>query len=756
MRTTQLLSQGFRYPYFEANQVLKSNDLNQIITYLSQQQRLTRSHLIGMGILCGLELNYETDPVAVMLSGGTGLSSEGYLIHLPDTLLTHVREVQLDAFLFGPGEWFQGSGADGQQVQGWELLSSGEGENQLDSSQIHPLADGYEGADGIVLTPEEFLGNKVVLLLMEPIQNRRNGCLVDCDDKGVDVSYRIRVLLLPESGEFSAHTLLERGYPQAELPKVWEETEFSDLFHSWYGTTRIKVRRFGPVSSNLPEESDPTLAEGADLRAIQNVEAYQAGYRVVCTAAITSIETAFPHLFCLFSPFVSSIQEDGTEFTNLAALLKETLDLIVPKEPASPNSPDNQFALQGFYDYLLDIVAAYDELREAAFDLMADCPPDLNRFPKYLMLGPVPVVAKAADALPSPYRSHFSQPPMYQDNHRRLREVKSLYQRLKLICFQADEMGNTLAFTFLPYTETKIKLTPSQGRTAPLSQRAIPFYHRYAEVVHYWSYEHTRKGRSREIPAYFHLADVEDRQDWLYNIDGVPFFRVEGHIGRDNAEAVTQIAEYQRHYNLPFDIVSLKLAPTGSIRDVQLTGQFDDLEQSYTTLVKEFQAWYEIQEFGGDIQPLMANMLEILVNGDQVVPLSEFAVRPGKANQPNSTEEYRSFFSQLLYLAQDARNYRWWQADSAIPTFELVLVDEDVTPSQPIVGPEPFSEATIPQGITVELPPEVNPPDQAVRDGLKSLIQQLVEAFSCQSSIEKRLADHASLPRLLRLGLGLV
>jgi hypothetical protein len=63
------------YPVFEANQVLTNAHLNQLFTYLDEQERLTRANLIGIGIVCGLEirlkrrrrLKLSTSPEAVVL-----------------------------------------------------------------------------------------------------------------------------------------------------------------------------------------------------------------------------------------------------------------------------------------------------------------------------------------------------------------------------------------------------------------------------------------------------------------------------------------------------------------------------------------------------------------------------------------------------------------------------------------------------------------------------------------------------------------
>ncbi|MBP6827175.1 MAG: hypothetical protein KA165_11505, partial [Saprospiraceae bacterium] len=45
-----------KYPVFEANQVLTNRHLNQGFNYHDEQERLTRANLIGIGIVCGLEV----------------------------------------------------------------------------------------------------------------------------------------------------------------------------------------------------------------------------------------------------------------------------------------------------------------------------------------------------------------------------------------------------------------------------------------------------------------------------------------------------------------------------------------------------------------------------------------------------------------------------------------------------------------------------------------------------------------------------
>ncbi|MCB0844892.1 MAG: hypothetical protein KDE26_16675, partial [Bacteroidetes bacterium] len=90
----------FTYPLFVPKQVLRSEDLNNIVHYLDEQNRLTRSSLAGMGILYGLDLEWipaEEETLAkIRISKGIGLSSMGYLFDIGETEFTSYSETQVD------------------------------------------------------------------------------------------------------------------------------------------------------------------------------------------------------------------------------------------------------------------------------------------------------------------------------------------------------------------------------------------------------------------------------------------------------------------------------------------------------------------------------------------------------------------------------------------------------------------------------------------------------------------------------------
>ena len=174
------------YPIFEDNQVLTSGQLNQLHNYLDQQTRLTRSCLIGMGIVCGLEIDVVSgSEPTITLMEGIGISSEGYLIKLcPDSgscTTVQFRNYTLpEGVVYTPfqDEEFK------QDIDLYELLTS-EAELEEDE-QVNPLADIPQG-----------LENKVVVLFLECLDNDLKSCLgKSCDELGVDRIFNLRKLLI--------------------------------------------------------------------------------------------------------------------------------------------------------------------------------------------------------------------------------------------------------------------------------------------------------------------------------------------------------------------------------------------------------------------------------------------------------------------------------------------------------------------------------------------------------------------------------
>lgn len=562
------ITNGNGYPIFEPNQVLTNTDLNRIVSYLDHQNRLTRSHLIGMGILCGLTVvSTVTDTsIEIRVTPGCGITSEGYFIyHAPasdgsDRPFTHFHDILL------PREAF-GLPADSQQsqVRARELL-------------ITPTA---AAETTLPLTVIGDLSQQVVAVLCDWEDTPRDSCLVDCDDRGRDRQFRLRFLLLHReafgddqtNGWLDATTLLRTGY------SVPSNQTLVSYFQSWYDVPDCTMPRFGYYPAPSTTESD-----GVDLSRLVTIDQFKTAYYQVCQDAIDRIDRAFTAIHQLFSPFLDRWHPNTSELTTLKPRLTAHLDGLLGRDSDTAVSPLPSYGIQYFYDYLTDLIAAYGELKDGLFDVMADCMPDLNRFPKYLLLGEA-AGASAVCARPSLYRHAFTQPPIYNGNAQRLNDVRHRFTRL---------LTMSREFAFLPFYQTPVKITPSRSRAAALGEQAIPYYLSYPDLLPYWNYDACRKLRTNRVPAYFRPLGLPNSRgyDLRDRLDAFDFFRLEGHVGLPLMAAIDRIKGYEQDFNLAFDLVAVRLG-NGIDEPGLLEGYFDDLEVEFDQIKANWQKKYE-------------------------------------------------------------------------------------------------------------------------------------------------------------------
>ena len=650
---------GNGYPIFEANQVLKYTDLNGLFNYLDAQHRLTRTHLIGIGIVCGLTVTVDstisaTSP-AIQVSSGCGITSEGYLIHLGDTRLTHYQgAVPVPARLFAPTGANGTDGTDDAEPPPPHTVVELYSQSQPGDDR-RLLSENLDGSERDQAAVEAFWADQVLVAVCEPEDEQRDSCLVDCDDRGKDRRFRTRFFLLPrtqaqETGDanLSAEQLLRQGYQiDAELDMESLFTQRQDFWQAF----ELRVQRFGYTQETHQGAADAIPV--VRLAEIKTYDAFLQNYYDVCDRAIDAISAVLPNLFQLFSPFFSSFNPDSAQHFNtedLSDQLKKHLQAIwSPTAEAEPDDAETtivetQYAIQYFYAYLSDIVAAYQELIDVAFDLMDDCAPDCRRFPKFLMLGQLDDSLNGSSddlmcAPASPYRSHFTQPPLYNGNAQRVKQVQHLYERLRQLC-QDD------AFYLLPVYDTPTKITPSKDRAVPLSQQAIPYYLNYPNLYRYWNYDACRKGISNRHPAYFYPRGagiaVEATDDLLHRLDAYNFYRIEGHIGESKTSALTQIKAHQQRYNLAFDVITLKLSPTANFDDLTLSGQFDDLEADFGRLRDRFLKLWDKNEKTWSQNIFLNTLRRLFFSQDALSNLTESEVS-----------------NQILVRSQNADNLKW-------------------------------------------------------------------------------------------------
>ena len=652
-------------PIFEPNQVLKNTDLNSIVTYLDSHNRLTRTHLIGMGIVCGLAVQSSTALDEIRITAGCGITSEGFFVqYLPlfDTAnvdryrFTHYREESLNKDRLIPSE------SKDQQYLLQELITAKTASDQSGDTKIHPLTNLAK------------LDEKVVLILCDWEDRVRDSCLVDCDDRGRDRNFSLRFFLIDKSASsdpniLSAEKLLRAGFA------VDAGQTLDSAFQGWFSVPECHIDRLG-----YPTQSGRQVV---DLSEILNFDDLMRAYYRVCKAGILLIDKALQQTHTLFSPFISTFHPTNAALDNLKNRLKEILIGLVPVAianadpfpddvpPYVPSQPQVGYGIQYFHDYLVELVAAFNELKDALFDLMDACMPDMGRFPKYLLAGEVsPPTADCPR--PSLYRHSFYQPPIYNGNQQRKQEVRHLYERLVRI---------SEGFNFLPFYQTPVKITPSRTRQALLGEQAIPYYYNYSNIYPYWNYDACRKQRAAHLPAYFRLNGLSNQRgyDLIPRIDWSDFCRIEGHVGLPLMEAIARIEGYKQDFNLAFDLVVVRLGE-GVDEPELLEGYFDDLEVEFDRIKASWQKKYEYAKqtiSNRQINQILDKFNELFFKHEDLAKIDPGLMENEFLNQARDPENY-----EFELLNPTANHYRLVLNFRTTPARIALVTDETLTGTQ--------------------------------------------------------------------------
>ncbi|MFO7847590.1 MAG: Ig-like domain-containing protein [Balneolaceae bacterium] len=545
------------YPVFESSQVLTSSQLNQVVSYLDQQGRLTRTRLIGMGIVCGLELRHDHSDGdhQVTISKGTAVTSEGYLIKLGKCETSWYRPYQLpEGVSYAP---FDNSD---RPFDLYELLQK-------------------EPEDGSVATllNSDFLEDKFVLLFLETYDNDIKPCLGNtCDELGIDRIFTVRKLLiskdhLDELLEHSAN--VGNLYPKKfELPEiVMTRTLFDpDEDHSRevFAFTEHHNSAIEPVFDALFGEKNEE-GERTPGALHQTYSVYDlllgAEYDLQNPFDSTQINSVIDN----FETYLTDLSDPGT------------------------NTPGTQY----FSDFMKDLILAYDEFRETAFELVSECCSDMSRFPKHVMLGRA-VTEKETPEEAVAYRHGFVQPPVYNHQKTLMEKAVSLHKRLVLMVesFNLDQIQNPDPDGEDP---DLIRVTPSDEKNMPLSRRSIPFYYNIKKkgsftgdetLELHWNFDRTRRaGPSGDVTVLSYQNQAENQDEIVspietplhYDLDSYPFLRIEGLLGRHHGEVIEHLQSLQKTFNLPFELTALQLDPDAELLSPDYSCGFEDLQEEY-------------------------------------------------------------------------------------------------------------------------------------------------------------------------------
>lgn len=526
------------YPIFEGSQVLTSDQLNQLGAYLDQQNRLTRSKLIGIGIVCGLQIRPLT--AGLKISKGLGITSEGFLIQIgTDFSATHYRP-----YTFPVGVTYKPFGYPEQDVQLWEMLS----EKPDDEPEVKKLNN-----------PATFLNEKYVLLYLEIFDRDLKSCLGNaCDDKGKDRIFSLRRLLVSKT---DLDLILTRS---ANVPSPFPSAP--DLKHFAF-----KKPLFRPAS---PESNQ--------------IGAFISHYQ---KTILETVNDAFWEImkggFNVFEPLLAKSFGFQNPFDQAALAAKITLI-----NQSLTDAPATVRGAQYLYDFFKELNLAWEEFLESGLTLWYSCPTDPSLFPLHLLLGKAIPASESADEFYR-YRHGFIQPPIFNGQRLLKETLAQRYRRLVLMIenFELDLLKNPKPDQY------PVKLTPSKEKYGRLGQRSVPYYYNIksnGSLGNWFSLEKNWADPEQQqlwstargsVLSYDNQPDTPVANPGFlesplsYHVDAYPFLRIEGHLDYDVEVAKAAILKLIQDFNLPIHLEALHLDTGGAAEDKNCG--WNDLQEEY-------------------------------------------------------------------------------------------------------------------------------------------------------------------------------
>ncbi|MDN3670814.1 PKD domain-containing protein [Echinicola jeungdonensis] len=377
-----------------------------------------------------------------------------------------------------------------------------------------------------VLEELDDLRNKVVLLYLENFPKEAELCSgIDCDNQGIEQVVRLRVLLTTQE---DAKKIINKD-------SVYQKLETSQVYKN---LKKVPLKR--------------VLLNGSNTKKLQSLE--DRYYKAIHEPNTRDI------LYKGLKDILTFLNVSNFDFDLKPHLAK--LFIPKPKHFLHPFQYD--------YDWLKDLINTYHEILDTFFEFDTACMPDIKAFPKHLMLG----ILEDSSQFPA-YRHDFYPSPI-TGNPDTTKKIHQLIERLVLIL---KSYG---------IYESEIKITPSnlQGK---LGSKAIPYYYKpSSQLVNHWNYQLKIRNQQDGVYRYFRETDPINNQTKTpleFDLDEVDFFRVEGHFGHQYENALINLKDQVKKYNLDFDVKAL------AINEVDQELDLDKYKCHFEDLMVLLDAW---------------------------------------------------------------------------------------------------------------------------------------------------------------------
>jgi hypothetical protein len=522
------------YHSFVPDQVLTHGQLNELIDFFEDQDRLSRICLSGVGLVCGFNVLQNATNKSITITNGAGVTTDGDLLHLllpnaegvyqfnlPSVTYTRFGEFFDDNALYTPQFWKP----DNTQVKLWEIFPNTATDKSLLSN----------------FTTETTLNfsEMVVLLYLEDYTNDPGACTtVSCDNQGAEEVRQLRVLLTHQDNMpyiNTSDTLFNNG----------------DVVTTYLNSVDADVARVTLNANNSQQLGDLAASYFSAIGNAATVANIKAGLSLMLTKmGLTTLN--------------NDLQ---TAITN--AFKTQVL---------------NGLYFQYRYDLLKDVTDTYNELREEFLEKYGICCPNIEAFPKHLLLGKL-YTAESDKPEQMPFRHEFYKSPILDPEYDERGRFQFLATRmLELVQHYASA-------EFL----SQVILTPSNLYT-PLGNRAIPFYYTLdTAFLKNWDYDRRNYGKYERILGYrrslINTSPQRVKTPFSFSIDANNFYRIEGIQGLKYQDALEDVLEIRDNFSLPFDVKVLGI-DISDITEINV----DDYACEFEDLAVLMTAWTDEQQ----------------------------------------------------------------------------------------------------------------------------------------------------------------
>jgi len=491
-----------QYSSFVDDQVLTSAKLNEFMEYFDEQDRLTRVCLTGVGIACGFRVEYNKTNSEITIHQGCGITTDGDLIKLQNDINVDEKKTTGNSFknineMVDKIKFTHSKSFTDENVQYQPFQNDG---NVITLHELVSDEDAIEDNDAVTLSPT-LLTNKVVVLYLECFEKKADICTTtNCDSQGQPNIQNVKVLLIDKNDVetivnntdtiFNKHNVYEAiiGLPRTAVKKVILKSEGNGN----------NMSNYGKIAS---------------------------AYKAKITDAKNVLNAAYGDFFLAFSDILQI--QSGVSNT----ILNQIDDL---------DNFSNNNRIQYRYALTKNVSDTFNEIADLLLKLKGECCPDINAFPKHLLLGSL-----ESDKVYSELRHNFYHSPVNNNYSTIIKKVKSLLDRVQFM------LGN-----FNLSNAQTMEITPSLS-CGPLGNKAIPVYFDVSTLLlNAWDFDKTEKFK-QQYNLSFHktllAAGSWVRNPLDFEFDCTDLYRIEGLFGQDPAQAKTFVDTVKADKGLDFD-----------------------------------------------------------------------------------------------------------------------------------------------------------------------------------------------------------